>query len=83
MVTRDSRRAIAAQLNKIPTACPADLFEWAETGLQVVSDEYGEITSSPDPDTSSGAWCALAAPYEGGCCYCGKFRTGLEVSGRA
>ncbi|WP_454199517.1 hypothetical protein [Nocardia sp. Marseille-Q1738] len=81
----DRRRAIAAHLNKIPTSCPADTHEWAETGRMAIEDDYGTITFSPQPDTSSGVYCALAAAvHKHGCCWCGKFRTGLEVSdGRA
>ena len=81
----DRRRAIAAYLNKIPTSCPADIHEWAETGQTATEDDCGDITFSPIPDTSRGAVCAMeAAVHKHGCCWCGRFQAGREVSdGRA
>ncbi|WP_330253049.1 hypothetical protein OG874_00090 [Nocardia sp. NBC_00565] len=86
MGTREDRQQIAVLLNKIPTACPADMHEWVLTGHQLIEDDRGDIVFSPDPDTASGAFCALAAAvHEPGRCYCGKFRTaGRELTdGRA
>lgn len=77
----DRRRAIAHHLYKIPTACPADVHEWAETGYSL---EWGgdlEDVRVPHPNTSSGVFCAMeAVTHKHGCCWCGKFRAGLEVS---
>ncbi len=80
MTAREERQQIAVLLNQIPTACPADMHEWVLTGHQLIENDYGDIAFSPDPDTASGAFCALAAAvHKHGACYCGKFRTGLEV----
>lgn len=77
----ERRHALAAHLARIPASCPIDLHGWAEEGYSVeIDDDYEDVTV-PHPNTSSGAQCAMnAAVHKHGCCYCGKFRTGLEVT---
>jgi hypothetical protein len=72
----DQRWRIAERLDKVPSACWADLCNWAVFYPEPEEDE------DPDdytPDTNGGARCAMDAVRDG-ICYCGKFRTGLEVS---
>lgn len=80
-LNEDQRWQVADRLDEIPSACWADLVSWALKGTaEVEVGCTGEVVDSPIPDTTSGAWCAMNATHEGGCCYCGKFRTGLEVT---
>jgi hypothetical protein len=69
------RWEIAERLDKIPAACWADLCNWAVFAAEVDEDD------DPDdyvPSTTGGVGCAMDA-IRNGTCYCGKFRTGLEV----
>lgn len=83
-LTKKQRWTVADRVNEVPTSCWADLVDWALRGWSEVEiEETGDVTRSPDPIVNGGGWCALQAPRDGGC-WCGKFRTGLEVTdGRA
>ncbi|WP_029931045.1 hypothetical protein [Nocardia otitidiscaviarum] len=85
MAGREQREALADTLTRVPTSCPAAVQTWVERGFHDDVSAEGEDFRNPVPDTSSGAACALeAAGHKHGCCWCGKFRTGLEVTdGRA
>ncbi|WP_306365496.1 hypothetical protein [Nocardia sp. CC227C] len=82
---REQREALAQTLSKIPTVCPAVMHGWVTQGFRDDVTADGEDFRNPVPDTSSGAVCAVeAAEHKHGCCWCGKFRAGLEVTdGRA
>ncbi|UGT71869.1 hypothetical protein LTT66_18020 [Nocardia gipuzkoensis] len=75
-LNEDQRWEIARRLDKIPTACWADLCIWA---VFAPAPEEGDEPEDFVPNTAAGARCAMDASRDGGC-YCGKFRTGLAVS---
>lgn len=79
-LTKKQRWAVADRVNEVPTSCWADLVDWVLRGWSEVEiGETGDVTRSPDPIVNGGGSCAMQAPRDGGC-YCGKFRTGLEVT---
>ncbi|MBF6358138.1 hypothetical protein IU449_26945 [Nocardia higoensis] len=82
---KGQRWEIAEQLDEIPTACWSDLVDWVFDGYSKTETDDGEIVHNPVPDVTGGAWCATAPDLmRSGCCYCGKFRAGVEVTdGRA
>lgn len=75
-LSEDQRWKIADRLDAIPSACWADLCNWAVFAAEIDEDEDPENYM---PDTTSGARCAMDAARDG-VCYCGKFRSGLEVT---
>lgn len=80
-LSEEQRWEITNHLGEIPTACWADLVDWALKGHVEEEDDFGEITKDPNPDVSGGAYCALSDDLmRVGSCYCGKFRSGLEVT---
>ena len=74
-LTEDQRWGLADSLDKVPAACWADLCNWAIFAAEIDEDED---PADYLPDTSGGAGCVREAIKDGSC-YCGKFRTGLEV----
>lgn len=81
-LTEQQRWEVAYEVDKVPTACWADLVDWALKGHSDVEiEDTGEMVAQPVPEISGGGWCAMNASSEGGTCYCGKFRTvGRELT---
>ena len=71
------RWEVAYEVDKVPTACWADLVDWALKGYSEIEvEETGDMVPVAVPEISSGGWCAMNASSEGGFCYCGKFGPG-------
>jgi hypothetical protein len=80
-LSQRQRRTVAAQLDAIPSSCPAELHDWINKGFVTTEDEFGALVRDPVPDTSAGAACAMgAAVHKHGCCWCGKHLAGRELT---
>lgn len=77
----ERRWQIAHAMNELPASCWADLATWAAFGFTLAENDFGDMEPNYFPSSSGGGTCALeATAHPHGCCYCGKFRAGLEVT---